>query len=81
MIGAHGSRPGKGVRAGSPSLEDSIEAEHLSPLERGRAMMALMEDEKIGNINPDLQGLLEARSVDKAVQAGLHDLGVTSVAT
>lgn len=34
-------------------------------------MMGLSEDEKIGSLNRDLQGLLEARAVAKDIQAGL----------
>ena len=41
--------------------------------------MALSEEEKIARLNPELQSLLDARKVDKPIQATLSDVGVDSL--
>ncbi|CAK9027689.1 Uncharacterized protein SCF082_LOCUS18037 [Durusdinium trenchii] len=43
-------------------------------------MLGVSEAEKIAGLAPDLQGLLDQRGVAKDLQAGLYDLGVTSLA-
>lgn len=44
------------------------------------AMAGLTSAEKIAGLNPDFQGLLDARGVDSDMQASLFDAGVHSIA-
>ena len=44
------------------------------------AMAGLSQEEKIASLQPDFQGLLDARGVDATMQAALFDAGVPSIA-
>ena len=44
------------------------------------AMAGLSQEEKIASLQPDFQGLLDARGVDAVMQAALFDAGIPSIA-